>query len=54
MMESGHRSLSSNTKGRQRSTDVIQPATAAKNCGEVATTMSGRFTNSAAMVALTM
>ena len=47
-MDAGHRSPSSKTKGTPRDAPTAQPATAAKNCGEVATTTSGRRSNSPA------
>ena len=42
VMEAGHRSDNSNTNGRRLTAASAQPPTAAKNCGEVATTTSGR------------
>ncbi len=54
LMDSGHRSRNSKTNGTRFSAPTAQPATAVKNCGEVATTMSTRRTKSAARKAMTM
>src|SRR5882672_7293061 len=39
-IDAGHRSPSSNTNGRRRAMATAQPATAVRNCGDVATTTS--------------
>ena len=54
LIDSGHRSRNSKTKGRQRNTDSIQPAHVVKNCGEVPTITSGRRCTSPARKPLTM
>jgi len=53
-IDAGHRSRSSNTHGKRRTPDSAQVPSAQKNCGEVDTTTSGRFSKSPATKPLTM
>ena len=47
-------SPSSNTNGTRRNPPTSQPATAEKNCGEVAATTSGRGSRQAAIAPIVM
>lgn len=54
LIDSGQMSRSSNTNGTRRTRPTAQPATAVKNCGDVATTTSMRRTNRLATKAVSM